>query len=127
MVFYAAFNSISVISRQQLTLFMLSWISPVLGWALKCLAQGHSLESTQRIQCSSNPGSLDYDSNTLPLSHVGPLVGMYDRETVNELLNIDLKGMTIYLKGGYSDFSYLTELKNIYIIKIYKKNNTNNQ
>ena len=32
MVFYAAFNSISVISQQQLTLFMSSWVSPVLGW-----------------------------------------------------------------------------------------------
>ena len=32
MVFYAAFNSISVISRRQLTLFMSSWVSPVLGW-----------------------------------------------------------------------------------------------
>ena len=30
---------------------MLSWVSPVLGWALKCLAQGHSHEKTQRIQC----------------------------------------------------------------------------
>ena len=40
MVYYAAFNSISVISRRQLTLFMLSWVSPVLGWALKC--QGNS-------------------------------------------------------------------------------------
>ena len=30
MVFYAAFNSISVISRRQLTLFMLFWVSPVL-------------------------------------------------------------------------------------------------
>ena len=37
MVFYAAFNSISVISRRQLTLFMISWVSPVLGWALKSL------------------------------------------------------------------------------------------
>ena len=33
-MFYAAFNSISVISRRQLTLLMLSWVSPVLGWAL---------------------------------------------------------------------------------------------
>ena len=32
MVFYTAFNSISVISRRQLTLFMSSWVSPVLGW-----------------------------------------------------------------------------------------------
>ena len=52
----------------------LSWVSPVLGWALKCLAQGHSHEKTQRIQCGSNPGPLDYESNTLPLSHVGPLL-----------------------------------------------------
>ena len=47
MVFYAAFNSISVISLRQLTLFMPSWVSPVRGWALKCLAQGHSHEKTQ--------------------------------------------------------------------------------
>ena len=72
MVFYAAFNSISVISRRQLTLFMFSWVSPVLGWVLKCLAQGHSREKTQRIQCGSNPGPLDYESNTFPLSHAGP-------------------------------------------------------
>ena len=52
---------------------MLSWVSPVLGWALKCLAQGHSHEKTQRIQCGSNPGPLDYKSNTLPLGHAGPL------------------------------------------------------
>ena len=32
MVFYAAFNNISVISRRQFTLFMSSWVSPVLGW-----------------------------------------------------------------------------------------------
>ena len=69
MVFYATFNSISVISRRQFT-FMLSWVSPVLGSALKYLAQGHSHEN-QRIQWGSNPGPLDYESNTLPLSHVG--------------------------------------------------------
>ena len=67
MVFYAAFNSISVISPWQLTLFMLSWVTPVLGWALKCLAQGHSHEKTQRIHCGLNPGPLDYESN--PLQH----------------------------------------------------------
>ena len=49
----------------------LSWVSPVLGWALKSHAQGHSHEKTQRIQCGSNPGPLDYESNTLPLSHAG--------------------------------------------------------
>ena len=46
-----------------------SWVSPVLGWALKCLAQGHSHEKTQRIQCGSNPGPLDCESNTLQMSH----------------------------------------------------------
>ena len=50
----------------------LSWVSQVLGWALKCLAQGQSLEKTQRIQCSLNPGPLDYKSNTSPLGHGGP-------------------------------------------------------
>ena len=85
MVFYATFNSISVISRRPplLTVFQsyhgdsshyscLSWVSPVLGSALKCLAQGHSHKKTQRIQCGSNQGPLDCKSNTLPLSHVGP-------------------------------------------------------
>ena len=50
----------------------LTWVSPVLGWALKCLAQGHSHEKPQSIQCCSNLGPLDYESNTLPLSHVAP-------------------------------------------------------
>ena len=52
----------------------LSWVSPVLGWALKCLAQGHSQEKTQRIQCGSNPGPLDYKSNILPLGQAGPYI-----------------------------------------------------
>ena len=30
-------------------------------------------KKTQRIQCGSNPGPLDYESNTLPLGHAGPL------------------------------------------------------
>ena len=85
MVFNAAFNSISVISRQKLTLFMLSWVSPVLRWALKCLAQGHSHEKTQRIQCGSNPGPLDYELNTLPLSHFGPLIEEDARYTMQEI------------------------------------------
>ena len=40
--------------------------------ALKCPAQVHSHEKTQRIQCGSNSGPLDYESNTLPLGHAGP-------------------------------------------------------
>ena len=31
------------------------------------------------------------------------------------------------LKGGYLDFSYLTELKYMYITEIYMKNNRNHQ
>ena len=46
----------------------ISWVSPVPGWALKCLAQGHSHEKTQRIQYGLKLGPLDYESNTLPLS-----------------------------------------------------------
>ena len=69
---FTSLLTVFVISRQQLTLFMLSWVSPVLGWALKCLAQGHSHEKPQRIQCGSNQGPQDYESNTLPLIHVGP-------------------------------------------------------
>ena len=38
---------------------------------------------------------------------------------------------TNVFKGGYLDFSHLTELKNIYFTEIYmkkkKKNNTNHQ
>ena len=91
MVFYAAFNSISVISRRQLTLFMLSWVSPVLGWALKCLAEGDSHEKTQRIQCGSNPGPLDYESNASPLSHVGPKYTgrFHESENVVNILSIN--------------------------------------
>ena len=31
------------------------------------------------------------------------------------------------IKGGYLDFSHLTELKNIYITEIYMRNNKNHQ
>ena len=43
------------------------------AWVPKCLAQGHSHEKTQGIQCDSNPGPLDYESNNLPLSYAGPI------------------------------------------------------
>ena len=88
MVFYAAFNSISVISLRQFTLFMLSWVSPVLGWALKYLAQGHSHEKTQ--EPGSNPGPLDYESNTLPLSHVGPYCGIKTKVPFSKLSTTSL-------------------------------------
>ena len=41
MVFYAAFNTYHGDSSHYLCLF---WVSPVLGFALKCLAQGHAHE-----------------------------------------------------------------------------------
>ena len=50
-----------------------SWVSPVLGWGSEVSCPRHSHKKTQRIQCSSNPGPLDYESNTSPLSHAGPL------------------------------------------------------
>ena len=70
---------------------MLSWVSPVLGWALKCLAQGHSHEKTQRIQCGSNPGPLDYESNILPLSHAGHYDGRQTQHDHNTLCSGELK------------------------------------
>ena len=74
MVFYAAFNSnvFQSYHGDSSHYSCLSRFSPVLGWALKCLAQGHSHEKTKRIQCGSNPGPLDYESKTLPLGHAGP-------------------------------------------------------
>ena len=77
MVFYAAFNNISVISGWQFTLFMsfLGFTSIRLGlWSV--LPKDTPTKKTQRIQCSSNPGLLDYESNTLPLSHAGPCIGL---------------------------------------------------
>ena len=71
MLFYAAFNSISVISRRQLTLFMLSWVSPILGRGSEVSCPRTLPWKTQRIQCGLNPGPLYYESNTLPLSHAG--------------------------------------------------------
>ena len=61
MVFYAAFNIISVISWQQLTLFMLPWVSPVLGWALKCLAQVHSHGKTSSQEVFTEKKKGEYD------------------------------------------------------------------
>ena len=69
MVFYAAFNSISVISRQQITLFMSSWVSPVLSWG-----SAVSCPRTLPRKNPEDPGPLHYESNTLPLSHAGPLM-----------------------------------------------------
>ena len=68
MVFYAAFNSISVISRQQLTLFM-----SFLGFTSTRLGSEVSCPKTIQRKNPDDPVPLDYESNTLPLSHPGPL------------------------------------------------------
>ena len=53
----------------------LSWVSPVLGWGSEVSCPRTLPQKTLRIQCGSNPGPQDYESNTLPLSHAGPLQG----------------------------------------------------
>ena len=49
----------------------LSWISPVLGWGSEVSCPRTFPQKTQRIQCDSNPGPLDFESKNLPLSHAG--------------------------------------------------------
>ena len=74
----------------------LSWVSPVLSCGSECLALGHSHEKTQRIQCGSNPGPLDYESNTLPLSHAGPLKSILGQTKIGVWLLVDyFKNITI--------------------------------
>ena len=83
MVFYAAFNSISVISRRQLTLFMISWVSPVLGWALKCLAQGHSQEKNPEDPVRLEPRTPGLQVKHLTTEPRGTLVSkIHDSQTV---------------------------------------------
>ena len=47
--------------RHFLALFMSSWISPVLGWGSKVSCPRILPQKTQRIQCGSNPGPLEYE------------------------------------------------------------------
>ena len=88
MVFYAAFNIISVISRRQPTLFMsfLGFTSAMLGlWS--DLAKGHSREKKDRIQCGSNPGPRDNVSNTFHWA-------MQDPDRVNPLPDTPISGFS---------------------------------
>ena len=50
--------------------------SPVLGFGSEVSCPRKFSRKTHRIQCCSNPGPLDYESNTLPLLHAGPLLYM---------------------------------------------------
>ena len=68
MVFYTAFNSISVISRQQFTLFM-----SFLGFTSTRLGSEVSCPKTLPRKNLEDPVPLDYESITLPLIHAGPL------------------------------------------------------
>ena len=78
---------------------LLGFTSTRLG-ALKCLAQGHSHEKTQRVQCGSNPEPLEYVSNTLPLSHVGP--SSIENQVLTTYTN--LSRFCFLLSGNYTFF-----------------------
>ena len=52
----------------------LSWVSPVLGWGSEVSCPRTLPRKTQRIWCCPNPGPLDYQSDTPPLSHAGPQI-----------------------------------------------------
>ena len=82
MVYNATFNSISVILRRQAYsshYSCLPWISPVLGWGSEVSCPRTHLRKAKRVLCGSNPGPLDYESNTLPLSHAGPRYYLVNR------------------------------------------------
>ena len=63
MVFYAAFNILCHITATAHYSF-LSWISSVLGLGFEMSWPRTLPGKTQRILCGSNPGSLDFKSNT---------------------------------------------------------------
>ena len=84
MAFYATFNSILVISRRQFTLFMffLDITSTRLGSEVSCprtLPRKKKKKKKQGIPCGSNPGPLDYELNTLPLSVLVLILEFYHR------------------------------------------------
>ena len=85
-------------------------VSPVLGCALKCLTQGHSHERTQRIQCGSNPGPLEYESNTTT-EPGGTLYGL--SETSHTLWQNGKQRFILYL---ISCILTLYQTKNIWTI-----------
>ena len=50
----------------------LSLVSPLLGWGSEGSCPRTLSRASQRIQCWSNPGPLDYESKTIPVSYAGP-------------------------------------------------------
>ena len=71
MVFYAASNNISVISLRQFTIFtcFLGFTNTRLGLCSEVSCPRTRPRRTQSVECGSNPGPLDYKSNTLLLNH----------------------------------------------------------
>ena len=69
MVFYVAFNSISVISR----LLCLFWILTVLGWGSEVSCSRTLPQENPEDPVWLKSKTLGYESNILPLSHTGPL------------------------------------------------------
>ena len=57
MDYNSAFNTISVVSRTSSHIHMIFWASSVQSEAVKCLAQGNSVEKAQNCQCKTNPRS----------------------------------------------------------------------
>ena len=78
----------------------LSWVSPVLVWGSEVSYPRALPRKTRWIRCGSNPGPLDYESNTLPLSHAGPpfLCSLILIHTVyiNSLMEPWLSGTKVY-------------------------------
>ena len=78
MVSYAAFKSISVTSQRHLTLIIhvFPGFHHYEAGALKCLVKGHSHEKKPEDPVQLKPRTPNLKSNTLPPSHMGPLVSL---------------------------------------------------
>ena len=68
----------------------LSWVLPVLGWdsevsGPRTLPQ----KKPQKIQCGSTLGPLDYESNTSPLSYVGPHISTESKTVGRRFIDIE--------------------------------------
>ena len=119
MVFYAAFNSISVISRQQLTLFMLSCVSPVLGKALKCLAQRHSHEKNPEDLVRLEPRTPGLRIKHLTTEPPFPHKPWFSRVCSTSLLKTLWEKEKLFVKSNFSFslsvFYSFGELSSIFI------------
>ena len=71
MVLYPAFNDISFIWQQLTFMSFLGVTSTRLGHWSVLPKDTPKKRTAERIQCGSNPGPLDYMSNTSLVSHVG--------------------------------------------------------